>query len=51
MTREDIEVFKRADEYTEEELAVLPKVPNNKTDEGRSVWIWTGSCWEFAPVD
>lgn len=49
---EGIETGKRLDEYTEQELAVLPPVPDFKPGEDYPAYIkeppiyWTGFRWE-----
>lgn len=46
--RDNIPIFLHANEYTPEELRLLPEIPTKARSEyGRSYWVWTGICWEF----
>lgn len=46
--RDNIPIFLHANEYTPEELRLLPKVPTKARSEyGRSYWVLTGISWEF----
>ena len=43
----NIQPYKRWSEYTEEELEVLPKLPEHIVEQKNVPWMWMGNRWEF----
>ena len=50
--KQDIQVGKMYNDYTKEELAVLPQLPSNIVNSGKKVpYMWDGKEWQWVMID
>lgn len=51
MISKDDLIFKMWGELTEEEKRLLPPLNPNKIASGDTNYMWTGTYWEYVPID
>lgn len=52
MNDNEIQIGKMYDQYSKEELALLPQLPANVTGTGQKVpYMWDGHQWQWVMID